>query len=115
MSHSIDLTAADIAACVGTGTAIVHNPSAIMSFIGRCAVPELIDAGVTVVGERGLMEGPRVLSVDESEVLERVNEVAEITIERSGLRHLLDEPKTLWGRSRYKARPAPVPCVPRRR
>ena len=48
MSHSIDLTDDDIAACVETGTAIVHNPSAIMSIIGRCPVPELIDAGVTV-------------------------------------------------------------------
>ncbi|WP_423369260.1 amidohydrolase family protein [Burkholderia sp. LMG 32019] len=204
MSHSIDLTDDDIAACVETGTAIVHNPSAIMSIIGRCPVPELIDAGVTVaiasdgaapdrgydmfrhmwqcmhyhrrhfrdpdvlphgkvlemvtidaakalsidheagsleagkladlilvdlfrphmmpmnmpvyrvtcfanaadvcmtmVGGRVLMEDRRVLSVDEHAVLERVNEVAAITIERSGLRHLLDEPKTLWGRSRY--------------
>ncbi|WP_321795146.1 amidohydrolase family protein [Caballeronia sp. J97] len=48
MSHAIDLTEADIAACVETGASIVHNPSAIMSIIGRCPVPELIDAGVTV-------------------------------------------------------------------
>jgi len=48
MSHSIDLTPADIAACVATDTRIVHNPSAIMSIRGRCPVPELIDAGVTV-------------------------------------------------------------------
>ena len=48
MSHSIDLTAEDIAACVATGTKIIHNPSAIMSIRGRCPVPELIDAGVTV-------------------------------------------------------------------
>ena len=48
MSHSIDLNAEDIAACVETGTSIVHNPSAIMSIRGRCPVPELIDAGVTV-------------------------------------------------------------------
>ncbi len=48
MSHSIDLTDADIAACVATGTKIIHNPSAIMSIRGRCPVPELIDAGVTV-------------------------------------------------------------------
>ena len=204
MSHSIDLTDDDIAACVETGTAIIHNPSAIMSIIGRCPVPELIDAGVTVaiasdgaapdrgydmfrhmwqcmhyhrrhfrdpdvlphgkvlemvtidaakalsvdhevgsletgkladiilvdlfrphmmpmnmpvyrvtcfanaadvcmtmVGGRVLMEDRRVLSVDEGEILERVNEVAETMIERSGLRHLLDEPKTLWGRSHY--------------
>ena len=48
MSHSIDLTPADIAACQATGTKIIHNPSAIMSIRGRCPVPELIDAGVTV-------------------------------------------------------------------
>jgi 5-methylthioadenosine/S-adenosylhomocysteine deaminase len=48
MSHSIDLDAEDIAACVATGTHIVHNPSAIMSIRGRCPVPELIEAGVTV-------------------------------------------------------------------
>jgi 5-methylthioadenosine/S-adenosylhomocysteine deaminase len=48
MSHSIDLTSEDIETCVRTGTRIVHNPSAIMSIRGRCPVPELIDAGVTV-------------------------------------------------------------------
>ncbi|MFM0199208.1 amidohydrolase family protein [Paraburkholderia fungorum] len=54
MSHAIDLSAADIAACVETGASIVHNPSAIMSIIGRCPVPELIDAGVTVaIGSDG--------------------------------------------------------------
>lgn len=55
MSHSIDLTAEDIAACVVTGTRIVHNPSAIMSIRGRCPVPELLDAGVTVaLGSDGI-------------------------------------------------------------
>lgn len=55
MSHSIDLTAEDIAACVATGTRIVHNPSAIMSIRGRCPVPELLDAGVTVaLGSDGI-------------------------------------------------------------
>lgn len=48
LSHSVDLSAADFDALVSTGTAIVHNPSAIMSILGRCPVPELIDAGVTV-------------------------------------------------------------------
>lgn len=47
-SHSIDLTERDIALCRETDTKIVHNPSAIMSIRGRCPVPELIDAGVTV-------------------------------------------------------------------
>jgi cytosine/adenosine deaminase-related metal-dependent hydrolase len=54
MSHAIDLTDADIEACKETGASIVHNPSAIMSIIGRCPVPELIDAGVTVaIGSDG--------------------------------------------------------------
>jgi cytosine/adenosine deaminase-related metal-dependent hydrolase len=49
LSHSIDLTEADIAAARETGTHIVHNPSAIMSIRGRCPVPELIERGVNVV------------------------------------------------------------------
>ena len=48
LSHSIELTEADIAAAKRTDTRIVHNPSAIMSVRGRCPVPELIEAGVTV-------------------------------------------------------------------
>lgn len=55
MSHSIDLTPGDIEACLRTGTKIVHNPSAIMSVRGRCPVPELIDAGITVaLGSDGI-------------------------------------------------------------
>ena len=34
---------------VESGAAIVHNPSAVMSIRGRCPVPELIEAGVTVL------------------------------------------------------------------
>jgi 5-methylthioadenosine/S-adenosylhomocysteine deaminase len=48
LSHCIDLNEADIAAAKRTDTRIVHNPSAIMSVRGRCPVPELIEAGVTV-------------------------------------------------------------------
>jgi cytosine/adenosine deaminase-related metal-dependent hydrolase len=48
LSHSIDLSPADFEALAATGAAIIHNPSAIMSIIGRCPVPELIDAGITV-------------------------------------------------------------------
>lgn len=55
MSHSIDLNAEDIAACAKSDTRIVHNPSAIMSIRGRCPVPELLDAGVTVaLGSDGI-------------------------------------------------------------
>jgi 5-methylthioadenosine/S-adenosylhomocysteine deaminase len=48
LGHSVDLTPADFEALRETGASIVHNPSAIMSIYGRCPVPELIDAGVTV-------------------------------------------------------------------
>ncbi|MCR4268797.1 amidohydrolase family protein [Nitratireductor sp. ZSWI3] len=48
LGHSVDLTSADLAALGETGAAIVHNPSAIMSIYGRCPVPELLEAGVTV-------------------------------------------------------------------
>jgi cytosine/adenosine deaminase-related metal-dependent hydrolase len=49
LSHATDLTAEEIAICSKTGTNIVHNPSAVASMLGRCPVPELIDAGVTVM------------------------------------------------------------------
>jgi 5-methylthioadenosine/S-adenosylhomocysteine deaminase len=49
MSHSINFTAEEVEICRETDTRIVHNPSAIMSIWGRCPVPELIDAGVTVM------------------------------------------------------------------
>ena len=48
-SHSIDLTAEEIELCRLTNTRIVHNPSAMRSIQGRCPVPELLDAGVTVM------------------------------------------------------------------
>ena len=48
-SHSTELTAEEIQICKETGTNIAHNPSAVASIMGRCPVPELIDAGVTVV------------------------------------------------------------------
>lgn len=48
LSHNIDLTPEEIEICRETGTKIVHNPSAVMSILGRCPVPELLDAGVTV-------------------------------------------------------------------
>lgn len=48
LGHSVDLLAADFAALHDSGASIIHNPSAIMSIIGRCPVPELIEAGITV-------------------------------------------------------------------
>lgn len=47
-AHNIDITADEIDLCRQTDTKIVHNPSAIYSIMGRCPVPELLDAGVTV-------------------------------------------------------------------
>ncbi|MBM3134123.1 MAG: amidohydrolase family protein [Chloroflexi bacterium] len=49
LSHSTDLTAEEIQICKLTDTRIVHNPSAVASMVGRCPVPELLDAGVTVI------------------------------------------------------------------
>ena len=49
LSHSIDLLPEEIELCRQTGANIVHNPSAIFSIFGRCPVPELLDAGVTVL------------------------------------------------------------------
>lgn len=48
LGHSVDLTPADFDALRETGASIIHNPSAIMSIIGRCPVPELLEAGLTV-------------------------------------------------------------------
>lgn len=48
LSHSTDLTEAEIAICAETDTKIAHNPSAIASVFGRCPAPELMAAGVTV-------------------------------------------------------------------
>ncbi|MDX6750176.1 amidohydrolase family protein (plasmid) [Geminicoccaceae bacterium 1502E] len=48
LSHSTDLTAEEVAICAETDTKIAHNPSAVASILGRCPVPELLEAGVTV-------------------------------------------------------------------
>nr|WP_283949468.1 amidohydrolase family protein [Limobrevibacterium gyesilva] len=49
MSHSTDLTDADIEAAARHGASIVHNPSAIASVRGYCPVPRLLDRGVNVM------------------------------------------------------------------
>jgi cytosine/adenosine deaminase-related metal-dependent hydrolase len=48
LSHATDLTREEIMICSNTDTKIAHNPSAVASILGRCPVPELLDAGVTV-------------------------------------------------------------------
>jgi cytosine/adenosine deaminase-related metal-dependent hydrolase len=49
LSHCIDLTEEEVRICRDTETKVVHNPSANFSIMGRCPVPELLDAGVTVM------------------------------------------------------------------
>ncbi|MBJ3778801.1 amidohydrolase family protein [Acuticoccus mangrovi] len=54
LSHCIDLLPEEIELLAEHGGSVVHNPSAVMSILGRCPVPELIDAGVTVaIGSDG--------------------------------------------------------------
>ena len=48
-SHSTELTPEEVRLCSDTGTSIAHNPSAVASIMGRCPVPELLDAGVKVM------------------------------------------------------------------
>jgi cytosine/adenosine deaminase-related metal-dependent hydrolase len=48
-NHSTELLNEEIKLCSETGTNISHSPSAVASMIGRCPVPELIDAGANVV------------------------------------------------------------------
>ncbi|MCP3975682.1 MAG: amidohydrolase family protein [bacterium] len=48
LSHSIDLSDDHIELFATSGASVAHNPSAIFSQLGRCPVPELIAAGVTV-------------------------------------------------------------------
>ena len=49
LSHCIDLTEEEVLLCRDTETKVVHNPSSNFSIMGRCPVPELLDAGVTVM------------------------------------------------------------------
>lgn len=48
LSHSTNLTEDEILIVADTGTSIAHNPSAIASILGRCPVPELLEAGANV-------------------------------------------------------------------
>ena len=49
MSHSTGLTEEEIRLCAETDTKIVHNPSSAASYAAHCPVPDLLDAGVTVI------------------------------------------------------------------
>src|SRR5215207_3493525 len=48
LSHSTNLSSEEIRIVADTGTHIAHNPSAIASILGRCPVPELLEAGANV-------------------------------------------------------------------
>ena len=48
LSHAVDLDESQIELLARTGTSVAHNPTAIYSQFGRCPVPELMTAGVTV-------------------------------------------------------------------
>jgi hypothetical protein len=58
--------------------------------MGRCPVPELIEAGVK--------------TVDEATLLAAAARETEIMIERSGLESLLDTPEGFWGNAMYPDR-----------
>lgn len=49
LSHCTDITDEEIQICKDNDIKVVHNPSANYSIRGRCPVPELLDAGVTVM------------------------------------------------------------------
>ena len=48
LAHCVELTEADIAALKKSNAKVAHNPSALMSVVGRCPAPELMEAGITV-------------------------------------------------------------------
>ena len=211
LSHATGLTEEEIAICAETDTKIAHNPSSGYSIRARCPVPELLDAGVTVMlgsdgaapdrsydmfrhmfqcmhyqrthyrdpnylppgkvlemvtidaakalgleGELGslepgkkadvilvdmfkphiyplnmpvhrvayfangsdvdtvivngrvLMQGRRVKTVEEAEVLELAQEATEEALDRTHLRGLLETPEGFWGHSRYRTPPGVV-------
>ncbi|MGD9347707.1 MAG: amidohydrolase family protein, partial [Candidatus Aminicenantes bacterium] len=49
LSHCTDITDEEIRICKENDIKVIHNPSAHYSIRGRCPVPELLDAGVTVM------------------------------------------------------------------
>lgn len=48
LSHCVDIEPDEISLLAETDTKVVHNPMALVSLLGRCPVPELKAAGVTV-------------------------------------------------------------------
>jgi cytosine/adenosine deaminase-related metal-dependent hydrolase len=61
------------------------------------------DVDTVVVDGRVLMQGRRVLSVDEGQVLDFADAQARLAFERAGVGPLMEIPENFWGRSRYQA------------
>jgi hypothetical protein len=59
------------------------------------------DVDTVLVNGKILMEGRKVLTVSEAEVLELAQREAEAMLDRVGLRSLLEFPPKFWGHSRY--------------
>lgn len=62
------------------------------------------DVDTVIVDGKVLMEGRKVLSVDEAEILHGAQEETDLMLERAGLRDLLAEPETLWRDARVPGR-----------
>lgn len=58
------------------------------------------DVDTVIVNGRIVMRGRRVGTFDEDEVLDEALHETEAALERTGLRHLTDEPANYWGRAR---------------
>ena len=59
------------------------------------------DVVTTIVNGQVLMEDGKVSRVDEAEVMERAQAATDLMLERTGLRHLLTPPDTLWKVAHY--------------
>jgi cytosine/adenosine deaminase-related metal-dependent hydrolase len=55
------------------------------------------DVVTTIVDGRVLMQDRKVQTLDEQDVMERAQAAADLMLDRSGLRALLDPPGALWG------------------
>ena len=64
------------------------------------------DVDTVIVDGVVTMRGRRVLSVNETEVLDFADEQAHLAFERAGVQPLMEIPEGFWGRSRY-APPSP--------
>jgi 5-methylthioadenosine/S-adenosylhomocysteine deaminase len=59
------------------------------------------DVDTTIVDGRILMEGRKVLTLDETQVMEQAQAATELMLERTGLQHLLESPANLWRSPHY--------------